>query len=134
MVLGFDFGMKYIGVATGQTITKTATPLTSIRAVDGIPDWNQIKQLLDKWQPSALVVGKPIQSTATTQLMHSVQKFANRLQEKYKLPVIMVEEHLTTWEAKNLTLSRSAKLTKAQLEQVNAQAAAIILEQWLQNQ
>lgn len=132
MILGFDFGMKYIGVATGQLITKTATPLTCIRAKDGIPDWQEVAQLIDHWRPEALVVGMPLNMDGTTQLLSNcAQKFANRLKDKYKLPVHLVDERLSTWEAKQQTLSRSTKLDSKQLAEINAQAAAIILEQWL---
>lgn len=135
MVLGFDFGMKYIGVATGQTITKTASPLTSLRATDGIPNWDEVQTLIDTWSPTSLIVGIPDQTNNSTQLIiNCIRKFANRLQQKYKLPVILVHEHLTTWEAKQQLLSRSTKLDFNQLSAINAQAAAIILQQWLQDQ
>ena len=135
MILGFDFGMKYIGVATGQTITKTATPLTCLRAVDGIPDWDEIQTLITAWKPSTLIVGSPMQTDGPArQITFSIQKFANRLQHRYQIPVILVHEHLSTWEAKQQIISSSAKLNSKQLAEINAKAAAIILEQWLQDQ
>lgn len=135
MILGFDFGMKYIGVATGQLITKSASPLTCLRATDGIPDWQEIQQLIDDWRPTLLLVGKPLNMDDTTQqVTHCAQKFANRLQQKYKLPVHMVDERLSTWEVRQDLLRNSTKLNSKQLATLNAQAAAIIVTQWLQEQ
>ncbi len=124
-VLGFDFGTKYIGVATGQTVTRTATPLTSIKARDGIPSWDEIAALIKEWQPEALIVGSPLNMDGTTQhLTHCAHKFASRLKQKFKLPVHLVDERLSTWEAKQHATD---------LLQVNATSAAILVEQWLQS-
>lgn len=125
MVLGFDFGMKYIGVATGQEVTKTATPLKTIKAKDGIPNWNEVASLIEDWAPQALIVGNPLNMDDTSQhITLCAKKFANRLQHKYKLPVHLVDERLTTWEAKQ-------RLTAGKIAEFNAEAAAIITEQWL---
>lgn len=132
MVLGFDFGMKYIGIATGQHVTKTATPLTCISAVNGIPNWASIADLISAWQPNTLIVGKPPAVNAATQLMcHRAQKFANRLHAKFKLPVYMVDENLSTWEAKQQLSITTKRLDNKSLTEINSMAAAIILEQWL---
>ena len=131
-VLGFDFGMKYIGVATGQTITKTSTPLTSIKAIDGIPDWLEIAKLITEWNPDALIVGSPLNMDGTTQqLTHNAHKFANRLKHKFKLPLFLVDERLSSWEAKQRLDARNNDLPHKQLLEINAHAAAILVEQWL---
>ena len=52
-LLGFDFGLKQIGVASGQTLTSSATGLTILKAVDGIPKWDQVEKLLKEWQPGS---------------------------------------------------------------------------------
>jgi len=67
VILGFDFGMKYIGVACGQTITNSASPVACIRAVDGIPNWEEIAALITKWRPTILVVGNPLNMDDTPQ-------------------------------------------------------------------
>lgn len=132
LILGFDFGMKYIGIATGQTFTKTATPLTSIRAVDGIPDWQEIAELINRWQPKALLVGIPTNMDGTTQLLTKcAAKFANRLKAKFKLPVYLVDERLSTWEAKQRLQAHDPRPTDKLVVQLNAEAAAILVEQWL---
>lgn len=126
MLLAFDFGMKVIGVASGQKITKTASPLTTISATDGIPNWQQIQQLVDSWRPEALIVGLPLNMDGTEQeITKCARKFANRLQEKYKMPVHLVDERLSTWQAKQET-TKSTKNNRH-----DAIAAAILLEQWL---
>ena len=133
VILGFDFGMKYIGVATGQTLTKTATPITSIRATDGIPNWQEIEALIQTWQPTVLIVGIPLNMDDTPQLLtHCATKFANRLKHKFKLPVHLVDERLSTWEAKNRLTTTSKEFSTKELLQINAEAAAILVEQWLQ--
>lgn len=133
MIIGFDFGMKFIGVATGQDVTNTASPLTSLRAIDGIPDWDEIAELIKTWNPSALIVGIPLQMDGTTQLTtHCAQKFANRLSHKFKIPVHQVDERLSTWEAKQRLSSPTNTPKYKQLPELNALAAAILVEQWLQ--
>jgi putative Holliday junction resolvase len=59
-VLGFDYGLKRIGVATGQRITATAAPLNPLAARDGVPDWGHVEAVIKEWQPHALLVGLPL--------------------------------------------------------------------------
>ena len=67
IVMGFDFGMKRIGIALGQTVTLTARPLQTIAAKDGIPNWDELSKVLKKWQPNALVVGIPLNMDGSEQ-------------------------------------------------------------------
>ena len=88
IVFGFDFGMKRIGVAIGQTVTKTARPLTTITAIKGLPNWAVLKLLIQKWQPDALVVGIPLNMDGSLQVMSShAKQFALSLRETFNLPV-----------------------------------------------
>lgn len=133
IVLGFDFGMKLIGIATGQSITQSATPLTCINAANGIPNWEEISQLIQTWKPDALIVGSPLNMDGSMQLItHCAHKFANRLRHKYQLPVHLVDERLSTWESKQYIQNHSKNPSNKQLVKINATAAAIIVEQWLQ--
>lgn len=128
VVLGFDFGLKRIGVAVGQTVTQTASPETIVNSRDGKPDWEHITQLFEKWQPVAIVVGLPLrlngEEQATTQ---PARKFGQRLSGRYgNKPLFFVEEQLTSIEAENRM--------KGRIEHVDDHAAQILLENWLQSQ
>lgn len=143
-VLGFDFGMKHIGVAVGQTITHTAKPLTSLKARDGEPNWDEVHNLILDWHPDALIVGIPLNMDGTEQPMTlAAQDFKNHLQEKTKLPVFEVDERLSSYEAmdrlqnkhKRKSFQERKQLNRSIRKQVitdlNAMAAAVIVEQWL---
>lgn len=132
-ILAFDFGLKYIGVAVGQTLTKTASPVTTLRAHQGIPQWEEIEKLILQWRPRALVVGVPLNMDGTEQPMTSyARQFIDVLEKKFNLTVFPVDERLSTWEAKNrLFESSKSKKAKKNLQQIDAIAASILLEQWL---
>lgn len=136
-LLAFDFGLKYIGVAVGQTLTQTASPLTTLRAKAGIPNWQEIAELLKKWQPQALVVGIPLNMDGTEQaLTFKARAFANDLEARFHLPVFPVDERLSSWEAKQRIFnSTTPKKAKQKLEEdIDAIAAVILLEQWLRSE
>jgi putative Holliday junction resolvase len=134
VVLGFDFGTKYIGIAVGQTISKTASPVTTLQVKNHTPDWNYITTLIHKWSPLALIVGLPLNMDGTMQpIAIASQTFAQTLESKYKLPVHMVDERLSTWEAKTQLNLKKQRLNKQELTKLNAHAAVILTEQWLQN-
>ena len=79
-VVGFDFGSRWIGVAVGQTLTRQATPLTTLKA----NDWESIKLLLDEWQPQRLVVGLPLSMTGEDQEMTaSAKRFGRQLEGRF---------------------------------------------------
>lgn len=138
IILGFDFGMKYLGVAVGQSITKTATPLTSLNTRDGIPNWDEIQMLIDTWKPDNLVVGIPLNMDGTKQeITFAAEKFIKRLHARFKLPVFPVDERLSTWEAKQRTQNDKKdknKTDKKNFKKINAMAAAILVEQWMNDQ
>lgn len=92
-VLGFDFGTSSIGVAIGQSITGTATPLTALRAKDGQPDWSQVERLLKEWQPDFVVVGLPLNMDGTEQpLTERARKFGQRLHGRFGIQVVYQDE------------------------------------------
>ena len=133
-VLGFDFGMKSIGVAIAQSVTGTAAPLSAIKAVNGIPDWQIIVDLHQQWQPDSIVVGAPLNMDGSVQhTTFAARKFANRLQQKLKQQVFTFEERLTTVEAKArlFELGGYKKLEKGKIDSVSA---CLIIEHWLEQQ
>ena len=132
LYLGFDFGYKRIGVAVGQTLTKSASPLETILAQQGIPDWNDIAALIKQWRPVGLIVGLPTCIDGKEQYTtKAAKRFAESLQERFKLSVHLVDERLTTVEARTQLYSQGG-YRKIQQTQVDSIAACIILEQWLQ--
>ena len=123
-LLCFDFGTKRIGVAVGQTLTATATPLTIIPVRNNRPDWNRIGALIAQWQPQALVVGQPLNIDGSRQpLSAGVDAFARKLRGRYCLPVLRADERLSTVEARARLRNSAA---------VDHVAAQVILESWLQ--
>jgi putative Holliday junction resolvase len=100
-VLGFDFGLKHIGVAVGQTVTGTANPLPSLKADQGEPVWEHVTKLITRWQPQALVVGIPLGLEGNERgITRAARRFARQLEAHYHLPVHGVDERFTTLEAR----------------------------------
>lgn len=129
-LLGFDHGEKRIGVAVGQQITGTASALTTLSARHGQPDWAEVQALIDQWQPDAFVVGQPLQLDGSKSFStEAAERFARRLEGRYHLPVHLVDERLTSFEAEALLQQRGGKADKAATDSV---AAQIILQHWLE--
>jgi len=111
----------------GQTITATASPLTTLRAVKDKPDWEGITALINKWNPDALVVGLPYNMDDTeTELAPRVKRFSRQLEGRFRLPVHLVDERLTSQAAR----AQMGKRIK-HIESIDAMAAKLILETWL---
>ena len=130
--LGFDFGNKKIGVAVGQTSTKTASPLQTLRAVKNQPDWQGIQRLIEEWQPVGLVVGiSRQQDGADNPVTPLMLKFCRQLQGRFNIPVYQQDETLSTFEAKQL-LFDEVNVNATKLWAVQDQLAAqLILQTWL---
>jgi putative Holliday junction resolvase len=125
--IGFDYGPAKIGIACGQTLTGTATPLTTLRRVSDKPDWEGIGRLIETWQPAALIVGLPFNMDGTeTDIAVRARRFARQLEGRFHLPVYLVDERLTSIEAKRLAAGKIKKI-----EELDAIAAKLILETWL---
>ena len=129
-LLGFDFGLQRIGVATGQVITGTATALSTVKAHDGQPDWNVISELIQTWKPDALVVGLPRHDDGTDSGMtDSVRRFIRQLEGRYRLPVLEMDERLSSRAAReHLDNHDDPDAAKG----IDAIAARIILQDWLE--
>lgn len=130
ILLGFDFGMKRIGVAVGQTITKSATPLETLQAKNGIPNWTLVDKLVKKWFPDAFVVGIPLNMDGTEQpLTQQARQFAKILQTRFDLPIYEMDERLTTKDARESLFNKGGY--KALRDgQVDSIAAQLILQNW----
>ncbi|NBV78115.1 Holliday junction resolvase RuvX, partial [bacterium] len=101
--LAFDFGYKRIGVAVGQQLTLSASPLPTLQAKGGLPDWAVVQTLIVQWQPQALLVGFPTGMDDTELYTTAASKgFARQLKKRFAIPVHLVDERLTTVEARAL--------------------------------
>ncbi|WP_372881385.1 Holliday junction resolvase RuvX [Psychromonas sp.] len=132
-LLSFDFGTKSIGVATGQMITATAQPLPAIKANDGIPNWNIVEKVLKEWMPDLVVVGLPLNMDGSEQpITQRAKKFANRLNGRFGVKIVLQDERLTTASAKEFIFSHGGykALEKGKIDSVSA---ALILESWMEN-
>jgi putative Holliday junction resolvase len=131
LVLGFDYGRKRIGVAVGQALTGTATPLTTIRCPHERPDWQAIARLIETWHPDALVVGEPrAEPGAVHPIARAAKRFGNQLRGRYGLPVYWIDERLSSYAAERMLHDHGRRDEEA----VDSMAAGIILETWLRQQ
>ncbi len=124
-VMAFDFGEKRIGVATGETMLKVAHPLTTINAEENEVKFSKIAQLIQEWRPALLVVGLPMHMDGESHLLTQLsKKFAQRLEGRFNLPVVMVDERLSSVEAaQNLSAAGVKSIKqKAILDAVAAQS------------
>jgi len=130
-IFGFDYGSKRIGIAVGQSLTKSAHALTQINnALE--PEWQKLDLLMIEWQPQTLVVGLPLNmDDSIGHSAVSAKKFAQQLQQRYQLPVELVDERLSSREARERLQQQGIK--KPEKQAINSMAAQIILESWLQN-
>jgi len=131
--LAFDYGLKRIGVAVGDSLTRSARPLPSL---SGPPDWPAIRRLATEWRPAALVVGLPLDEDGAEQAITGpARRFAAELGRQLQLPVHQTDERYSSRAADDAL--REARSSGRMVRRVrkgdrDAQAARIILEQWLQ--
>jgi putative Holliday junction resolvase len=119
-VFGFDFGIKRIGIAIGNTLTGQAQPLEVIKAVDNAARFARIGALIEQWRPARLIVGEPRHPDgAEHEMTLRCRRFANQLHGRYNLPVELVDERYS-----------SAVLQARRGEVIDDKAAAIILQQY----
>lgn len=132
LLLGFDFGTKQIGVAVGQAITGQARELCTLKAQNGIPDWDKVQALIKEWQPDAIVVGLPLNMDGTRSNMSDLaEKFSRKLNGRFGVAVYTHDERLTTFEAKGERRDRGGQKGSYRDNPVDAIAAALLLQGWL---
>ncbi|ODM33287.1 Holliday junction DNA helicase RuvA [Marinobacter adhaerens] len=131
-IMAFDFGTRRIGVAVGQELLGSGQPVALIPARDGIPDWQQIESLLEEWRPDLVVVGLPLNMDDTENDMCArARKFGKRLHGRYHVPVEMVDERLTSFEAKGEVMAAGGSRDFGR-HGVDDRAAVLILETFFQ--
>lgn len=130
-VIGFDYGEQRIGIATGQTISASATPLITLNAINQKPDWNKIEKIIEEWQPDALIVGLPLfLDGSASDMTKKASRFARQLEGRFHLPVHLINESLTSFEAEQ-HLTKKNQHNKQEIDKI---AAAIIVQSWLEQQ
>jgi len=141
--LGFDYGLRRIGVAIGNTGSRCARPLVTLHSrAPGQIDWDAIARLIADWDPQQLVVGMPTHDDGREgELAHRVRRFVRQLEGRYRLPVAAVPEHLSSVEAQRRLAaqppapgrrtSTNARGIGREAGEVDTMAAVVILETWL---
>ena len=128
LVLAFDFGSRRIGVAVGNEMLGSASELAALPARDGIPDWNVVSRLVDKWRPDLFVVGLPLNMDGSESAMSTrARKFGKRLYGRYGKPCEMVDERGSTVAAKAIAREAGHRGNYRD-EGVDGLAARLILE------
>ena len=129
-VLAFDFGEQRIGVATGETVLKTAHPLLTINAEANDVRFSEIEKLIKEWQPSLLIVGLPTHLDGKPHTLTQLsKKFAQRLEGRFNLPVMMIDERLSSVEASQNLRAAGIK-AQEQKALIDAAAAQVILQSY----
>jgi putative Holliday junction resolvase len=119
-ILGFDFGIKRIGVAIGNSVLRQATPLAVISSIGNDARFGEIAELIKQWEPTLFVVGLPSHPDGTAHDMTArCRKFANQLNGRFNLPVVLVDERYS-----------SAVISAKRGEVIDDRAASIILQQY----
>ncbi len=133
-VLAFDFGFKRIGLAAGDTLTRTAAPRPAVAVTQNGPDWGAVERELRALHPRVLVVGAPYNADGTPGSMApAARRFAAELEKRFALPVNMVDERWSSLEANAALKAQRAsgeRRKRIRREDIDSAAAAVILERW----
>jgi putative Holliday junction resolvase len=134
VVLAFDFGLRRIGIACGNTLTRTARPLAALDCTGTQPDWMGIGREIERRGASRLVVGCPYNTDGSaSHLTHAAREFASELKNRYRLPVDQVDERYSSLEAGAALAARRGageRRRRVRREDVDGAAAAVILDRW----
>ena len=123
-IVSFDFGTKKIGIAVGQTKTKTSSPLEIIFNKNNVVNWVKISSIINEWKPDLLLVGKPLNMDGTdSDIMEKVDIFFKKLGKVTKVPCEYVDERLTSFEARQ-------NLADLKTDLIDAHAAKILIDHW----
>ena len=132
IVMAFDFGIKHIGIAIGQEITKTASPFYSIKALEGQPDWNELDDIIHEWKPDLIVVGDPYNMDGSrSKIQDMSDRFSDALYKRYQIQLEKTDERLSSREAnerlQNLDIGTKSSSNKHSI------SAQVILEDWFRS-
>lgn len=135
IVLAFDFGLRRIGVACGNTVSGTAAPLTTLLVQNGVPDWAEVRRLVREQGATQLIVGRPYNVDGTDSALCSASdRFAAELTTQCRKPVARVDERYSSLEAEaQMRAARQSGARKRAVTKsdIDSHAAAAILTRWL---
>lgn len=135
-IIAFDFGLRRIGVAVGQQVTNSASPLETVGNSDNGPDWSRIDAIVREWRPQRLIVGMPTHADGSpSDIANTVRKFIDEL-SKFELPVETVDERYSSVEAEAVLRSQREEGLRGRIskEAIDSAAATFIAERWLKNE
>ena len=125
--LGFDYGEQYTGIAVGQTISKSASPLAIVKTRQA-DLWPEIDRLVAEWRPTGMVIGMPVTADGDISTIHKkIRKFIGQLQQRYQVDTFTIDERLSSYAAADLL----SATTNRKIPRLDDTAAAVILETWL---
>lgn len=126
-VLAFDYGGRRIGVAVGQSITASASPLGVVDNTENGPDLDHIRALVREWRPTRLLIGQPLAADGSPSLMQPrIDAFADTLGE-FDLPIDLVDERHTSQEAEAELKRRRAAGERGRIKKTDIDSAAAVL-------
>ncbi len=132
--MSFDFGVNNIGVAIGQFITKTANPIGCIKAKNGVPNWDEIKNLINIWLIKKVIVGYSFlkKKHQSKKICNYTDIFVNNLNKKFFLKIILVDESYTSYESYYI-IKRGKNLFRNSVYNIHSVSAVLILERWFES-
>ena len=132
VVMAFDFGLKHIGIAIGQDVTKTASTFYSISARDGEPDWSELDKIVKEWKPDIFVVGDPLNMDGSRSKIQDLSdRFSNSLNKRYDIQVEKTDERLSSREAKERL--EALQIGTRDSSNKHSISAQVILEDWFRS-
>lgn len=133
MIMAFDFGTQKTGMAVGQSLIESANPLALFPMKDGIPNWDELLKIVKQYQPTLFLVGLPLNMDDTeSELSTRARKFARRLRHQTNIETLMVDERLTTREARD-ELDHYQAQGRGKKLSADSIAAALFIESWYRN-
>lgn len=133
-VLAFDFGLKRIGIASGDSLTRNASPRPAAIAGSSGPDWEAITREVRALAPARLIIGAPYNDDGSDAAITALaRRFAAELESRFKLPVHLVDERFSSLEATETLKQRrasGARKRRVQKADIDSAAAAVILRRW----
>jgi len=134
--IGIDYGLANIGIAIGQSITKTASALKTIHVNQNF-SWDELDEIIQQWKPSAIIIGKPLTEDGKEQLTtKQTHNFAKKLKKRYQLPIHEVDERYSSMLAQDefAQARKQGNAKRKHSSNLDAHAAKHILQRWFDSQ